>query len=43
MQLRESAKKQGLKSSFRKKKISKKKKSVEFRIDMKLTNMSDEA
>ena len=42
-QIRNSAKKQGLKSSFRKKNVNKKKKSVEFKIDMKLSNMSDEA
>ena len=42
-QKRNSAKKQGLKSSFRKKNVNKKKKSVEFKIDMKLSNMSDEA
>ena len=44
IKLRESVQKQGLKSSFRKKRNNEKnkKKSVEFRLDIKIAKMYDE-
>ena len=40
--LRESVHKQVLKSSFRKKNNKKKKKSVEFKLDLKISDMYDD-